>query len=178
MKPINAICIAGFTVTAVALYFLNYFPFIPAWAVFITWACFFHLDGGVDKNKAFFSTIRHIGLGALASWLSALLVLKNPLASEWANPLWAPLLIAAVIALLMRLGTFIQFSVTPAIVYGYASIWAFLSVPGLFNQETLLSLSFQNAIVAMLCCVLLGACGAYINAILVTWLSNLKLADN
>ena len=177
MKPINAISLCGFTLTAIALYFLSYFPFIPAWAVFITWACFFHLDGGVYKNKAFFSTIRHIGLGALASWLSALIVLNNPFASEWAYPLWAPVLIAAVIAVLMRLGTVIQFSVTPAIIYGYASIWAFLSVPGSFNQETLLSLSFQNAIVAMMFCVLLGACAAYINAILVAWLCNIKLAD-
>ena len=177
MKPINAICLAGFTLTAIVLYFLSYFPLIPAWAMFITWACFFHLDGGVDKNKAFFSTIRHIGLGALASWISALIVLNNPWTSAWANPLWAPILIAAVIALLMRLGTFVQFSATSPIVYGYASIWAFLSVPGLFNQEILLSFSFQNAIVAMLFCVLLGACCAYVNAMMVTWLCNIKLAD-
>ncbi len=176
MKPINAVALSGFTLTAIGLYLLSHFPFIPAWAVFITWACFFHLDGGIDKNKAFFSTIRHIGLGALASWFSALLVLNNPLVSEWANPLWAPLLIAAVIAALMRLGAITQFSATPAIVYGYASIWAFLSVPGLFNQQTLLSLSFQNAIVTMLFCVLLGACAAYINAIMVSWLCNIKLA--
>ena len=177
MKPINAVSLSGFTLTAIALYFLSFFPFIPAWAVFISWACFFHLDGGIDKNKAFFSTIRHIGLGAIASWLSALIVLNNPMANEWANVLWAPVLIAAVIALLMRLGALIQFSITPAIIYGYASIWAFLSVPELFNQETLLSLSFQNAIVAMLFCVLLGACVAYINAIMVAWLCRLKLAE-
>ena len=177
MKPINAVSLSGFTLTAIALYFLSYFPFIPAWAVFISWACFFHLDGGIDKNKAFFSTIRHIGLGAITSWLSALLVLNNPLASEWAV-LWAPLLIAAVIAVLMRLGSLIQFSVTPAIIYGYASIWAFLSVPGAFNQQTLLSLSFQNAIVAMLFCVLLGACAAYVNAMMVSWLCQTKFAKN
>lgn len=178
MKPINAISLSGFTLTAFALYFLSYFPFIPAWAVFITWACFFHLDGGIDKNKAFFSTIRHIGLGAITSWLSALLVLNNPLASDWATPLWAPVLIAAVIAVLMRLGSLIQFSVTPAIIYGYASIWAFLSVPGTFNQQTLLSFSFQNAIVAMLFCVVLGACAAYVNAIMVNLLCQMKFAKN
>lgn len=175
MKPINAVTISGFTLTAIGLYLLGYFPFIPAWAVFITWACFFHLDGGIDKNKAFFSTIRHIGLGAFASWVSALIVLNNPVSNEWANPLWAPVLIAAVIAALMRLGALIHFSVTPAIIYGYASIWAFLSVPGLFNQETLLSLSFQNAIVVMAVCVLLGACAGYINAIMVDQLCRVKV---
>lgn len=176
MKLINAITLSGFILTAVGLYVLSYFPFIPAWALFITWACFFHLDGGIDKNKAFFSTIRHIGLGAISSWVSALFVLNNPLTSDWASPLWAPVLIAAVIAALMRLGALVQFSITPAIVYGYASIWAFLSVPGTFTQDKLLSLSFQNAIVALLFCVVVGACAAYINAIMINWLSNIKLA--
>ncbi len=174
MKPINAVTISGFTLTAIAVYFLGYFPFVPAWPIFITWACFFHMDGGINKNKAFFSTIRHIGLGVFSAWVSALIVLNNPLSSDWANPLWAPVLIAVVIALLMRLGALIQFSVTPAIIYGYASIWAFLSVPGLFNQETLLSLSFQNAIVVMAGCVLLGACAGYINAIMVAQLCRIK----
>lgn len=174
MKLINAVALSGFILTAVGLYILSFFPFIPAWAIFITWACFFHLDGGIDRNKAFFSTIRHIGLGAITSWISALLVLNNPLTSDWANPLWAPILIAAVIAALMRLGAFVQFSITPAIVYGYAAIWAFLSVPGLFDQEKLLSLSFQNAIVALLFCVVVGACAAYLNALMINWLCQFK----
>lgn len=174
MKPINAVTISGFTLTAIAVYLLGYFPFIPAWPIFITWACFFHMDGGINKNKAFLSTIRHIGLGAFSAWISALIVLNNPLSSGWANPLWAPVLIAAIIAGLMRLGALIQFSVTPAIIYGYASIWAFLSVPELFNQAVLLSLSFQNAIVVMAVCVLLGACAGYINAIMVAQLCRIK----
>lgn len=177
MKPINAITLSGFTLTAIAVYLLGYFPFIPAWPVFITWACFFHMDGGINKNQAFFATLRHIGLGVFASWVSALLVINNPLSGELVNQLWAPILIAAVIAMLMRLSVFTQFSVTPAMIYGYASIWAFLSVPGLFNQEILLSLSFQNAILALGFCVVLGACAGYINAIMVAWLCNFKWKD-
>lgn len=174
MKPINAITLSGFTLTALAIYLLSYFPFIPAWPIFITWACFFHMDGGVNKNQAFYSTLLHIGLGAFASWVSALLVLNNPFSGALTNQLWAPILIAAVIAILMRLSVFTQLSVTPAMIYGYASIWAFLSVPGLFNQPTLLSLSFQNAIVAISFCIVLGTGAGYINAMMVSWLCNIR----
>lgn len=177
MKPINAITLSGFSLTAITLYLLSFFPFIPAWAVFITWACFFHMDGGINKNQAFFATLRHIELGAFASWISALIVLNNPLSGALADQLWAPVLIAAVIAVLMRLSVLIQFSVTPAIIYGYASIWAFLSVPGLFNQEILLSLSFQNAIIAISFCVLLGACAGYINSIMVSLLCSFQMGN-
>lgn len=176
MRPINAITISGFTLTAIVVYLLSYFPYIPAWPIFITWACFFHLNGGVNKHQAFYSTILHIGVGALASWLSALLVINNPFPGELANQLWAPLLIAAIIAILMRLSVFTQLSVTPAIIYGYASIWAFLSVPGLLNQETLLSLTFQNAILAIWFCVVLGACAGYLNSSMVALLCNLKVS--
>lgn len=175
MKPINAITLSGFTLTAIALYLLGYFPFIPAWTIFITWACFFHMEGGINKDQAFFATLRHIGLGVLASWLSALAVLNNPFSGAMADQLWAPVLIAVAIAVLMRLSTFIQFSVTPAIIYGYALIWAFLSVPGLFDQEILLSPTFKNAIVAIGFSVLLGACAGYMNAMMVNFLCKLNL---
>lgn len=175
MKPINAVTLSGFILTAVAVYLLGYFPFIPAWPIFITWACFFHMDGGINRNQAFFATILHISTGALASWISALLVINSPFSGALANQLWAPLLIAAIIAVLMRMSTSVRFSITPAIIYGYASIWAFLSAPGLLNQDTLLSLSFQNAIIAILFCIILGACAGYINAVLVGWLCAIRL---
>ena len=174
MKPINAVTFSGFLLTAVALYLLSYFPFIPAWPIFITWACFFHMDGGVNKNQAFYSTILHVGLGALAAWISAILVLNNPFSGELASQLWAPVLIAAVIAGLMRISVLTQFCVTPAIIYGYASIWAFLSMPGLLSPVRLLSLSFQNAIIAIGFCIVLGASLGYLNALMVDRLIGLK----
>ena len=174
MKHINAVAISGFVLTAVTLYILGYFPFIPVWSVFITWACFFHMDGGINKNQAFFSNLRHIGLGAIASWVSALIVLNKPFSGELASQLWAPIVIAAVIALLMKLSVYAQFSITPAIIYGYASIWAFLSVPGMLDQETLLSLSFQNAIVAIGFSLVLGTIAGYLNAIMVSWLISIR----
>lgn len=174
MKPVSAVCLSGFVLTAIVLYLLNYVPFIPAWAVFITWACFFHMEGGMHKNQAFFSTIRHIGLGSFAAWVSALLLLHNPFNQATLASWWGPILIAAVIAALMRLSTQTRFSVTPAIIYGYAMIWAFLSQPGTFSLTVLTSLSFQNALIAMHFCILVGACAAYLNAMLVDGLCRMK----
>lgn len=174
MKPINAVTFSGFTLTAIAIFSLGYLPFIPAWPIFITWACFFHMDGSVNKNQAFFSTIRHLGLGAFSAWVSALIVMNNPMSGELLNQLWTPILIATVITILTRLSVFTNLSVTPAMIYGYASIWAFLSVPGLFNEEILLSLSFQNAIIAISFCIVLGACIGYVNATMVSKLCNIR----
>jgi hypothetical protein len=175
MKPINAVCLSGFLLTAIVLYFLNLVPFIPAWAVFITWACFFHMEGGLYKEQTYFSIIRHIGLGAFAAWLTALLLLlQNPFSHATLAAWWGPVLIAAVIASLMRLGTFSKFSVTPAVIYGYAMIWAFLSLPGSFDIATLTSLSFDNALIVIGICLLLGASAAYLNALMVDALCGLK----
>ncbi len=174
MKPINAVTFSGFILTAITLFILGYLPFIPAWPIFITWACFFHMDGGINKNQAFYSVIMHLGIGAFSAWISALIVMNNPLSGEILSQLWAPILIATVIALLSRLSVYTSLSVTPAMIYGYASIWAFLSVPGMFNQEILLSLSFQNAILAISFCIVLGACIGYINATLVSILCNIQ----
>ena len=88
MKPINAVTFSGFTLTAITLFILGYLPFIPAWPIFITWACFFHMDGGINKDQAFFSTIRHLGLGAFSAYISALIVMNNPLYGEYINQLW------------------------------------------------------------------------------------------
>lgn len=174
MKPINAVTLSGFILTAVALYILGYFPFLPVWSIFIAWACFFHLEGGEKSKQAFYATVLHIGFGALASWISALLVINSPFTGQLVNQFWAPVLIALIIAGLMRISMMTKLSVTPAIIYGYASIWAFLSVPGLLSNGTLLSFSFQNAIIAILCSTVLGASAGYINAMMVNFLCSLN----
>ncbi len=174
MKPINAVTISGFLLTAVMLYVLAYFPFLPAWPIFIAWACFFHMEGGENSKQAYYATLMHIGFGAIASWISALLVINSPFSAQLANQLWGPVLIAVVIGAIMRISMLTQLSITPAIIYGYASIWAFLSVPGLLNNDQLLSVSFQNAIVAILFCTILGVSAGYINASMVNWLCGLR----
>ncbi|HEY8118498.1 MAG TPA: DUF1097 domain-containing protein [Methylophilaceae bacterium] len=175
MTQLNATTFSAFLLTVIAVYLLSFLPFIPPWAVFITWACFFHMDGGINRNQAFISTILHIGLGAFAAWISALALLSNPFEGGLSSDLWGPLLIGVVIAALSRMGVFTRFCVTPAVIYGYASIFAFLNSPGMFNTTALFSLSFQNAIVTIGFCIVLGACAGYINTILVEVLVKLRL---
>lgn len=171
MNKLNIATFCAFAMTVAAVYLLNFYPFIPPWAVFISWACFFHMDGGVNRNQAFISTVSHLGLGALGAWLSALALLNNPFTSELASEIWGPLLIGAVIAVLSRMGTLTRFCVTPAVIYGYASVFAFANLPGAFSLEKLLSLSFGNAVITIIFCNLLGVCAGYLNAMLVEVLS-------
>jgi hypothetical protein len=131
------------------------------------------MDGGVNRTQAYFSTITHIGLGAFAAWLSILAILHNPLTGELGSQLWGPVLIGAVIAVLSKMGVMARFCVTPAIIYGYASVFAFASTPERFVLDTLLSLSFQNALVAIVISIILGASAGYVNSVVVQSLSGL-----
>jgi uncharacterized protein DUF1097 len=178
MNQVNIAAFSAFSLTVIAVYMLGFYPFIPPWAIFIAWACFFHMDGGINRKQAYFSTITHIGLGAFAAWLSILAILNNPFDGALANQLWAPILIGAVIAVLSKMGVMARFCVTPAIIYGYASIFAYTSSPGRFSLETLLSLSFQNALVAILISIILGTSAGYANSMVVQWLSGLLKRTN
>lgn len=177
MTQLNAATFSAFLLTTIVLYVLGFFTFIPPWAVFITWACFFHMNGGVNHNQAFISTIRHMALGATAAWISAIVLLNNPLDSALGQQLWGPVFIGAVIAILARMGTIALFSVTPAIIYGYASVFAFSSTAGLFAPEYLLSVSFNNALFAILFSTMVGASAGYVNALLVAVLVGREASD-
>lgn len=167
MNPLKIVTFCAFALTAIALYFLAKLPFLPPWAIFIAWACFFHMDGGTNRNQAYLATITHLGLGAVAAWLSAIALLLNPFSSELAADWWGPVLIGAVIAAVTRLSTIPRFSITPAIVYGYASFFAFAGTSGYFSLERFLSLSFTNGLIAVVVCQILGATAGYVNALMV-----------
>ena len=167
MTQLNAATFSAFALTTIVLYVLGFFTFIPPWAVFIAWACFFHMNGGVNRNHAFIATIIHMALGAIAAWISAIFLLNNPVDSALGQQLGGALFIGAIIAILARMSTITLFSVTPAIIYGYASFFAFASTTGLFAPEHLLSMSFNNALLAILFSTLVGASAGYVNAALV-----------
>lgn len=167
MTQLNAATFSAFLLTTIVLYVLGFFTFIPPWAVFIAWACFFHMNGGVNRNQAFIAVIRHMALGATAAWISAIFLLNNPADSALGQQLGGAVFIGAIIAILARMSTIALFSVTPAIIYGYASVFAFASTTGLFAPEHLLSVSFNNALIAILFSTLVGASAGYVNAALV-----------
>lgn len=175
MEKLNAATAVAIIMTILVLYALGATPFIPVWAVFISWACFFHMGGGTYPRQAFSATIQHIGLGIVAAWLSALLLLTNPFTNATLMEWWAPVIIGLIIGILFRMSIFARFSITPAIIYGYAETFAFLSTPGRFDMEVLLSLSFENVLVALSASLLIGAVAGYLNAVLVQWLSTLSL---
>jgi hypothetical protein len=170
----NIMTFASFSLTAIAIFLLGYIQFVPAWAVFITWACFFHMDGGANKKQGFMSTITHLWLGALGAWITALFLLNSPFHSAAANTLWGPIVIGAAVATLARMSTIPRFSVTPAIIYGYASLFAFTSTPGTFSIEKLLSISFENALISIWVAVILGALCGYSNVVLIERLMELS----
>jgi hypothetical protein len=167
MTQLNAVTFSSFILTVIALFLLSLFPLIPPWAMFISWACFFHLNGGVERNLAYFSTIRHLGLGISAAWLSAIILLNNPFSTALTADWWPPVSIGLMIALLSRMAVMRSFVVTPAIIYGYAATFAFLSTAGAFSMQTLLSLSMHNALIVMIISIVVGASAGYINAVLV-----------
>lgn len=170
MNPFNAAALSGGMLTVIALYILGFYPEIPPWAIFIAWACFFHLGGGTERASAYWATTKHLGLGILAAWLSALIVLQNPFNTGLAQNLWAPIAIGLVIGGLLRLGASRHFPAPPVIIYGYAATFAFLSTAGTFSTEILLSPSADNALITLALCALMGASAGYINAQIAGWL--------
>ena len=178
MNKLDIATAVAIVMTTLVVYALGSLPFIPAWAVFISWACFFHMDGGENRDQAYLAILQHVGVGILAAWLSVLLVLNNPfnnaLASEW----WAPVVIGLIIGALSRMSALTRFSITPAIIYGYAGTFAFLNAPDRFSNEALLSLTFDNALISLSISLIFGASAGYLNAVLVQWLSAMSLTKD
>lgn len=178
MSRINAACLCAALLTTIVLLLTQPFPALPVWSLFITWACFFHLGGDRDPATAFRITVTHVGLGVITAWLTALLLFANPWSDTALNQAWGPVIIGLVIGVLVRLSVIAHFAVTPAIIYGYASVWAFLSIGEHFRLQALQSLSMQNVIVAIPTCILIGAVMGYFNARLVNLLSKSEAIPN
>jgi hypothetical protein len=178
MNQLDIATTVAIVMTALAVYALTSIPFIPAWAVFVSWACFFHMEGGENRNQAWLATLQHVGIGVLAAWLSALLVLNNPFNNAMVSEWWAPVVIGMIIGFLFRLSILARFAITPAIIYGYAGTFAFLSGPGLFSNEAMLSLTFDNALITLIISLVIGASVGYLNAVLVQWLSAISIGKS
>jgi|GEM_PF-682065 len=178
MNKLTAASTVAVIMTILVLYALSATPYIPAWAVFITWACFFHLGGDADPGQAYISMLQHVGLGITAAWLSALIILVNPFSNALLVAWWAPVIIGLVIGVLFRMGVSARFAITPAIIYGYAGTFAFLDGrQDRFNMEALLSFSFNNVLITLGVSLLIGISAAYLNAILVQRLITTSLED-
>lgn len=176
MDKINVSAVCAGLLTTLVLCAMSHFPQVPLWAMFIAWACFFHLGGSDQPAASARRLLMHMGTGAVLAWCSALLILLNPWTHGLTGYLWAPLLTGLIIAAILRASAWPLFSITPAIIYGFASVWAYLSSSGHFNLASLLSSRMDNALLAILLCVVLGTALGYLNAWLVTALSSKRLS--
>jgi uncharacterized protein DUF1097 len=128
---------------------------ILIWGAFIGWACFFN-NGG--DNNALRNTIVGNIFGSVCAWIAAIIILAIPLADALTVPLWAGIVVGVTVWVICYGATIKAFSSIPSNVYGYAATFAFLlQTPDAMSLSSLLSLSFDNALIAASVSMAIGA---------------------
>jgi hypothetical protein len=168
MNPKIAVPLCSTVLTAVVLLILGQVWTLPVWPVFIAWACFFHLGGGEDANGAAKALLTHMLFGVVMAWLCALAMQLYPPGLPVSGAVFAPLLIAASIGVIVVAANWPPLALTSVCIYGYAQVFAFLDVPGRFTVASLTSLSAQNVILAVPAGILVGCLCGYLNALCVS----------
>lgn len=131
---------------------------LQIWAIFIAWACFYHCGG---KETGLKNTIVCNIVGAIVAWIALLIVVKTGLADSMGLPLWAGIVVGVTVIILVLLAKVPAFNPIPALVYGYASVAAFALLTGKFDMLT--AGSFENALVAVIVSMVVGAILGYIS---------------
>jgi hypothetical protein len=138
------------------------------WAAFVAWACFFHSGG--DAN-AFKTTIISNIFGVFVAWSTALAIV-----SIGGGPVVGASLVALSIALYILAAHFKPFSSIPAVTYGYACTFAYVTQNAdAFVPNVLLSFTSRNALWIIPWSMVIGACFAYASAAFAGWLQNKAL---
>jgi hypothetical protein len=164
MNPKIAIPLCSMVLTAFVLLVLQRTWSLPIWPVFIAWACFFHLGGGEDPRGAAKALLSCALFGVFMAWLNALLILINPAGAWLPGTIFAPILIAISIGVIVAAASWKPLSTTSVCIYGYAAVWAFLDAPGRFELAKLTSYSAENVLLAVPCGIVLGCLCGYLNA--------------
>jgi hypothetical protein len=118
---------------------------VPIWVVFLTWASFFFVGGGVDGwVRSLSSNIVGVIIASASLYAAHLL----------GGSLWATAFAVGVGgAVMVQASRVPQFSTTPAVVVGFASTVS--TVAGTGNDITVMTMSHPGLVAAMAC--LLGA---------------------
>jgi hypothetical protein len=153
----------AFVLPALMVFILQYFNEVPIWALVVAWACFFHLGGANNPNLVAKELLTNSIIGTLIGWVSALLILSNPIPILSEYGLWGPLVIGLAIALITAFDSFKPMSITPVVIYGFALNWGFLSVPGMLNLKMLTAIDMKNVVIAVPVALFLGALFGFIN---------------
>lgn len=128
------------------------------WAAFVAWACFFHSGGDA---AAFRTTIVSNLFGVVVAWTAGL-----ALATLAPGPALGATIVAASIAIYILAAYIPAFSSIPAVTYGYACTFAFLTQNAdAFTPGVMLSASSRNALLLVPFSMIVGACFAYASAL-------------
>ncbi|MBU2967324.1 DUF1097 domain-containing protein [Amphritea sp. 2_MG-2023] len=123
------------------------------WAAFIAWASYFAIGGNSSVIKL---NITSNVFGVIVAWLTALLVLANPSTAIPAS-MWVGLCVFASIVVYISASKVAIFSSIPAVTFGYATTFAFLSqTPNAFSYNKMLSANFENVLIIVPISMVIG----------------------
>ena len=135
------------------------------WAAFVACACFFNVGGDA---AAFKTTIISNLFGVFVAWLTGLVVVIVS-----GGPALSALIVAISIVAYILAAYIKPFSAIPAVTYGYACAFAYLTQnQSAFTPDSMLSASLGNALVIVPFSMIIGACFAYASALLAAQLND------
>ncbi|MFK8067309.1 MAG: DUF1097 domain-containing protein [Gammaproteobacteria bacterium] len=130
---------------------------ILIWAVFVAWAAFFAVGG---NSGAMVNTIVCGIFGAVCAWVAAFIILKFPMSDSVGGlPVWAAIVVAITVIILVMAANIPALSTIPASVLGYASTFAFLlQTPEKLSLANLMSsVPADNALITIAASIVVGA---------------------
>ncbi len=135
---------------------------ILIWAAFVAWGCFYHCGGDQAGLK---NTIIGNIFGVVCAWVAAMVILSVPLAASLTLPVWAGIVVAGTVFVVVMAAHIGAFSVIPASVYGYASAFAYLlQTPDALSVVNLTSLTLSNALLIVPLSMIIGALFGFASA--------------
>jgi hypothetical protein len=135
---------------------------LQIWAIFIAWACFYHCGG---KETGLKNTIVCTVVGAIIAWIALLIVTKAGMADSLGVPLWAGIVVAVTVFVLVMLAKIPALATIPAMVYGYASVAGFFLLNAFDTPPgaDLTAANFTNPLIAVIVSLIVGAVLGFIS---------------
>lgn len=158
MSLLSLIALVAGVVAAVVVWVFLTTGTILVWAVFLGWASFAAI-GGQDKDIILNITCNF--LGTLMAWAVAVLSLLNPIPEVVGFTAWIAILAGVTVVAYVMASRIAIFSSIPAASIAYAGTFAYIvHGQGAFALESLLSMSFQNALVIVPMSMAIGTLAA------------------
>ncbi len=169
MSPLLATALAVGLLGGVATWLFLSVGTLLIWAAFVAWASYFAIGG---DNRAIGLNLTSNSFGVFVAWCVALLGLANPIAALPAA-IWIGFLVCVSVVLYILASRFPPFSSVPAVTFGYAATFAYLSqTPDAFTYGALLAPSFANALLVVILSMAIGTMFAAASAKLATALAS------